>query len=141
MYIATTSVAGLPNNDAVVTITVYPDILFSTTPVNPDCNGTSTGSITFTGVSGGSGPVYTYSITGAGGTFQASNVFSGLDAGVYNPAVKDGVGNIKTAAAITLTDPPLITFTTTNVNNTCAGELQAASLLMQAEAQEHLLIL
>ncbi|MBK8518013.1 MAG: Ig-like domain repeat protein [Saprospiraceae bacterium] len=120
-YIATTGVADLPNNDAVVTITVYPDILFSTTPVNPNCNGASTGSISFTGVGGGSGPIYTFSITGAGGTFQGSNVFNGLAAGMYTPAVKDGAGNIKTAAAINLTDPPIITFTTTDVNNTCAG--------------------
>ena len=67
MYIATTGVAGLPNNDAVVTVTVNPDITFGTTLVDPLCNGGNTGSITFTGVSGGSGGGYTFSKTGAPG--------------------------------------------------------------------------
>ncbi len=122
MYIATTGVVGMPNNDAVVTITVATDITFSTTPVNILCKGASTGSITFTGVSGGSGAGYTYSITGAAGTYQASNIFNGLAAGTYNPAVKDGAGYIKTAANITLTEPATaVSFTHVDVPNTCNG--------------------
>ena len=85
---------------------------FSTTSVGPLCNGESTGSITFS-ASGGTGTL-SYSING-GGSFQASNVFPGLAAGAYNLVVQDSVGcsNFGTA---TLTDPPALTFTTTNVN-------------------------
>ena len=117
-YIATTGVVGLPNNDAIVSITVNPDITFGTALVDPLCNAGTTGSITFTGVSGGSGSGYTYSITGAAGTYFASPVFSGLAAGTYNLAVKDGAGYIKTGTA-TLTDPPLLSFTHMDVNNVC----------------------
>ena len=66
-YIATTGVVGLPNNDAIVSITVNPDITFGTALVDPLCNSGTTGSITFTGVSGGSGRGYTSSTTGAAG--------------------------------------------------------------------------
>lgn len=97
---------NLPNNDAVVTISVAPDIAFTTTTIDPLCNGGTTGSITFN-ASGGSGTLQ-YSITGAGGTYQASNVFSGLAAGTYNLAVKDVVGYTKTTT-ITLTNPASIT--------------------------------
>ena len=97
---------NLPNNDAIVSITVAPDITFSTTPTNPLCNGNSNGSIVFS-ASGGSG-TFNYSITGAAGTYQLSNSFTGLPAGTYNPAVKDAVGYIKTGAPITLTNPAAI---------------------------------
>ena len=119
-YIATTGVAGLPNDVGTVVIAVATDITFSTTLVNPPCNGASTGSITFTGVSGGSGAGYTYSITGSAGTYFASPSFIGLPAGVYPLAVKDGAGYIKTGTA-TLNNPPLITFTHLDVNNVCNG--------------------
>ncbi len=123
MYIATTGVAGLPNNDAVVTITVNPDIVFGTTKVDVVCNGASTGSITFTGVSGGSGSGYTFSVNGAGGPFQAGNPYTGLPAGTYTPAVKDGAGYIKVSVTtVTLNQPATApSFTHVDVNNTCAG--------------------
>lgn len=96
---------NLPNNDAVVTITVAPDITFTTTNVDPSCNGGSNGSITFN-ASGGNGALQ-YSINGSGGPFQASTTFSGLAAGTFNLAVKDAGGYIKTGTA-TLTNPPLV---------------------------------
>ena len=119
-YIATTGVVGLPNDDAIVSITVNPDITFGTALVDPLCNSGTTGSITFTGVSGGSGSGYTYSITGAAGTYFASPIFLNLAAGTYNLAVKDGAGYIKTGIA-TLTNPPLLSFTHMDVNNICNG--------------------
>lgn len=96
---------NLPNNDAIVTITVAPDISFSTSTVDPSCNNGTNGSITFT-ASGGNGALQ-YSITGAAGTFQASNVFSGLPAGSYNLAVKDAGGYIKTGTGI-INNPAVI---------------------------------
>ncbi|MBN8674295.1 MAG: hypothetical protein J0L56_09180 [Chitinophagales bacterium] len=96
---------NLPNNDATVTIQVGPDISFTTTNVDPACNNGTNGSITFN-ASGGNGTLL-YSITGAAGTYQASNSFTGLSAGVYNLAVKDAGGYIKTGTT-TLNNPALI---------------------------------
>lgn len=64
-------------------------------------------------------PGYTYSIDG-GITFQASNVFSGLSGGTYNPVVKsDATGCTGVpAGAVTLTQPIVSGRTTTSVSNT-----------------------
>ncbi len=51
------------------------------------CSGGSTGIITLSGASGGSGS-YEYSITG-GGTWQASSDFTGLGAGIYDISIRD----------------------------------------------------
>ena len=117
-YIATTGVAGLQNGSTTVTINVATDITFTTMDTHPACNGASTGSIVFS-ASGGTGAL-TYSITGAMGTYQMSPTFSGLTAGTYNLAVKDAVGYIKTGTT-NLTNPPLITFSTMDVHNSCNG--------------------
>lgn len=101
---------NLPNNDAVVTITVGADITFTTTNVDPACNAVTNGSITFS-ASGGNGTLM-YSINGSAGPYQASNMFSGLGAGSYNLAVKDAGGYIKTGTA-TLNNPPLLVVTGT----------------------------
>ena len=72
-----------PNPCNGVTITV------STTIVgNIPCEPSNTGSITVT-ASGGTGS-FTYSLNG--GTFQASNVFSNLNAATYTVTAKDGNG-------------------------------------------------
>lgn len=117
-YIGTTGVAGLQNGSAIVTINVAADITFTTMDVQPSCNGGTTGSITFS-ANGGTGALM-YSITGPMGAFQISPVFSGLGAGTYNLAVKDAVNYTKTGST-TLTDPPLLSFTTMEVNNPCNG--------------------
>ena len=127
-YIGTTGVAGLQNGSATVTINVATDITFTTMDTNPACNGASTGSIVFS-ASGGTGAL-TYSITGAMGTYQMSPTFSGLMAGSYNLAVKDAVNYIKTGTT-TLTNPPLITFTTMDVHNMCNGDM-AGSITFSA---------
>lgn len=107
--------AGLPDNDAIVNITVT-DIIFTTTNNDPACNGSSNGNITFS-AAGGIGALQ-YSITGAAGTYQASNIFTGLAAGIYNLAVKDASGFIRTGTA-TLTNPASIVVSgTTPVNLT-----------------------
>lgn len=96
---------NLPNNDAFVSITVAADISFTTTNVNPVCNNGSNGSITFN-ATGGNGTLE-YSINGAGGPYQASNIFTGLSAGSYNLAVRDAGGYIKTGTT-SLSNPAAI---------------------------------
>ncbi|HEV7350496.1 Ig domain-containing protein [Telluribacter sp.] len=104
MYVARAA-ADLPTSEATVSITL-PDIFFTVATVDPACTDQTNGSLTIS-ASGGIGTL-TYSKDGAGGIFQASNVFSGLGAGTYTLAVKDASGHIKTGSA-TLTNPLLIT--------------------------------
>jgi gliding motility-associated-like protein len=100
-----------------VTLTDPPALGFTTVDVDPDCNGASTGSITFS-ANGGTTP-YQYS-TDNGVTFQAGNAFTGLPAGTYNVVVEDANGCSSTGT-VTLTDPPVLTFTTTDVDPDCNG--------------------
>ena len=85
--------------------------------VNPLCFGNANGSITITS-SAGVG-VHQYSITG-GAPFQASNVFNGLTAGVYNVVVQDANLCIATTT-VTLTAPPVLGYNVLLSNLTCNG--------------------
>ena len=82
-----------------------------------DC-GISDGTITATG-SGGT-PGYMYNLNG--GSYQASNLFTGLSAGNYTVGVQDANGCTDTYN-ITLIAPsgPTVSGTPTVVNETCAG--------------------
>ncbi len=91
-------------------------INFTTTNVNPLCNGASNGKITLT-VTSGTGPLL-YSINN-GASFQASNVFSNLTAGTYNLLVDANF--CQATATVTLNNPPAVSFTTANVNPVCDG--------------------
>ncbi len=86
----------------------------STTQVNVLCNGAATGSINLT-VAGGTSP-YTYSWTG-GVTTQNR---TGLLAGTYTVTVTDANGCTATIAT-TITEPPALVLTTTQVNVLCNG--------------------
>jgi gliding motility-associated-like protein len=85
--------------------------------VNPLCNGSSDGSITITS-SGGSG-LHQYSIDG-GVTYQVSNSFTNLPAGVYSCFVQD-INLCTFSTTITLTDPPLLTYNAAITDLTCFG--------------------
>lgn len=87
-------------------------LAFTTTNVNPFCNGQASGSITFQAIGGT--PPYLFSING-GSSFQSSNVFTGLSAGTYFLEVMDANLCFVTGSA-TLINPSAITFTTTIVN-------------------------
>ncbi len=91
-----------------------PGPLVNETHLNTTC-GASTGSITIT-ASGGITP-YAYSKDGI--TFQASNIFTGLPAGIYAITVKDanGCSNIKIITILNA-DGPLLSFNSANA--TCA---------------------
>lgn len=84
----------------------------STTQVNVLCNGAATGSIDLT-VNGGTAP-YTY-LWSNGATTQD---VSGLLAGAYTVTVTDANGCTKSTSA-TITEPPALVLSTTQVNVTC----------------------
>lgn len=80
------------------------------------CNGYCDGEITAT-MAGGTSP-YTYDILGVNNT---TGIFNGLCSGTHTVTVTDAVGCIA-SAAITITDPPVVTVTTTVVHETCIGD-------------------
>jgi gliding motility-associated-like protein len=85
---------------------------------NISCNGLADGGIT-TSVSGGT-PLYTFSWTGPGGFSAATQNVSGLVSGTYVLTVTDA--NACTASvSITLTQPPVLIATATNVPVSCNG--------------------
>lgn len=113
------------------TITVNADVTFTTTQTNPSCNGASSGSITVT-AAGGSAP-YQYS-SDNGTSFQASNQFTGLISGIYPIVVKDALGCLSTATAVTITQPPAITFNATPTDPVCDGQSNGSITLTVTSA-------
>lgn len=91
-------------------------ITLSAGVTNNLCNGNTNGSIILT-ASNGSAP-YQYSIDN-GVTFQASNTFSNLPAGVYNVRVKDNSICSKDTV-ITITQPAALTTSVVSTGATCA---------------------
>lgn len=93
----------------VITTTTFtlPGPSIATSVVQSSC-GNSSGSITIN-ATGGTSP-YTYSINGV--TFQVSNVFSGLTAGIYTITVKD-INNCSNTQTVTITNSngPILSFT------------------------------
>jgi len=85
----------------VVTVAPSQPITFSTSATaNPSCT-TSTGTITITGVTGGSGGMYLYSRDN-GANFQTSNTFPGIPTGTYQIVVRDTSGCISSPSSVTL---------------------------------------
>ncbi len=101
-----------------VTLTDPPVVTFTSSAVNPTCNGDTDGQIVLNG-SGGDGGPYQYSIDN-GGTFQASGTFAGLGGGTYDVVVEDASG-CQTTGQIVLTDPALITYTVTITDENCGA--------------------
>jgi gliding motility-associated-like protein len=91
-----------------------------TNTVNVSCFGGSNGSFTVTPV-GGTGPLYTYTLTGPSPTqTNGTGFFSGLPQGTYNITVKDQVGCV-TTTSVTITQPAVLTLTATPVAALCNG--------------------
>jgi len=97
-----------------VTITQPATIVLSTSVVNVQCNGGSTGSVTLT-VSGGQSP-YSYAWSSGATTQNISN----RAAGTYTVTVTDANGCTKTTSA-TITQPSVLALTRTAVNVLCFG--------------------
>lgn len=92
--------------------------VISTTNTDLVCNGVSAGEITISAI-GGSGTL-AYSVNN-GASFQSSNEFSGLAAGVYTIKVRDAAGCIGSYST-TLSQPSAITILTGVLNVTCNDE-------------------
>ena len=85
-----------------------PGTVFTTTQTNVSCFGGNDGTITVT-VTSGVGP-YEYQLNA--GTFQSSNVFSGLTAGTaYVITVRDAKLCLYTSTPITITEPVVLSAT------------------------------
>ena len=89
------------------------------------CNGLNDGSVQL----GGTGTPAPYIYTLVGGTPQASNTFTGLDAGTYNYVVIDGNG-CQDTVSVTITEPSAINVTGNTPLSMCIG----GSVSMNAQA-------
>ena len=99
------------------TLVTNPEIVLSDTKTDPSCFGSADGSITISTV-GGVSP-YSYSING--GSYQASNTFSGLGNGSYPISVKDNLGCIKSITVILTQPAKLVGSATSPAPSTCLG--------------------
>ena len=103
-------------NSNIIKISIFPTVLISNINViDVLCNGSKTGSILLN-VSGGTTP---YSFNWSNGLPSTQNQ-SDLGAGTYSVTVTDAKGCTKTATA-TITEPNVITLSTTVVNVKCNG--------------------
>ena len=76
-------------------------------------------------IAGGSG-TYTFSWTGPNGYTASTEDISGLAAGVYVLEVSDDAGCTLSMAPQTVTEPPELTATTSQVDNACFGEFNGS---------------
>ncbi len=102
-----------------VQITAYPAIVATPTPQEVSCFGASDGSISVTGISGGAGSGYEYSLDGT--NFQTSTDFTGLAAGNYTVTVKDLL-NCTNTFTVSVTEPAEVTINASVLSNvSCFG--------------------
>jgi gliding motility-associated-like protein len=92
--------------------------LTGTATSTPAGCGLSTGTITVSGVAGGTAP-YEYSLDGI--IWQSSNVFSGLNAGSYTVFIRDFGSVCTTTLPVTVGTTGTIPATTTTTPTACAG--------------------
>ncbi len=115
--------------DTILVITEPPAIhIDSASIVNPSCSGTGNGKVTIWAQGGV--PGYTYAIST--GTYTASPVFNGLNAGTFTFHVKDANGCIKDTV-ITLLQPSTLQANVTAIANvTCNGGSNGSATLAGA---------
>ena len=97
--------------DSTITVT-------ASATTNVTCNGGSNGVITISNATGGTA-AYTYSKDGT--NYQAGTTFSNLTAGSYSIYAKDSYGEVG-STSVTVTQPTIISFTSTGTNPTCNGD-------------------
>ena len=103
----------------IITVTPKTTPTLTFTQTNATCNGDSDGSIVVTANSGIA--PYEYSIDN-GITFQASNVFNGLNAaGTYNVVVRDSKSCVSLATLVTITEPTALVASATATDLSCSA--------------------
>jgi gliding motility-associated-like protein len=104
------------------TITAPPALTVTPSQSNVSCNGSSSGSATV--VVGGGTPSYSYSWAPSGGTAATEN---SLTSGNYTCTITDANGCI-TTQSFAITQPPVITATTSSSNATCGNSNGSATV-------------
>jgi large repetitive protein len=117
-YIVTVTDANLCTSTTTVTITQPLQITATQSQVNVTCNGACTGTASVV-ASGGTG-TYTYSWAPAPGGGQGTANATGLCAGSYVCTISSPAG-CSINVSFTITQPPAITATQSQVNVTCNG--------------------
>ena len=103
-------------------------VITGSTHTTVACNGGSDGSITISGVTGGSG-VLQYSINGS--IWQTSPIFNGLPANEYVVTVKDANGCTGTINQ-TITEPNAFVINTVLSHNVCYGEAAGSATILSS---------
>jgi SprB repeat len=110
---------GCQSNNRNVRITQPNQITFQTTTTNPICFGGNDGKIVVRNTRGGrDAPPYNYSKDN-GATWQNSNVFNNLSAGVYYIRARDGEQCVSDFVVLTVSNPTKITFEIVKQDVTC----------------------
>ena len=99
------------------TIVSPPDWSGTLTGSNPTCFGATDGSITSSGITGGT-PPYSFSWTGSA---QTTENLSGLGVGSYSLTVTDDIGCTRVFPTVILTQPTELIITETHVDVSCDG--------------------
>ena len=124
VYTCTATDASGCTGTQTVTITQPPAISATQSQVNVTCNGACTGSATVV-ASGGTG-TYTYSWAPVGGTGPTA---TGLCAGTYTCTISSPAG-CTYASSFTITQPPAITATQSQVDVTCNGACNGSATVV-----------
>ncbi len=98
-----------------VTLTEPPVLTSAVTSIDILCNGNPTGSATMT--TAGGNPAYTYAWSPSGGTANTANA---LTAQSYTCIATDANG-CTTSVSVTITEPPLLTTASSQVDELCSG--------------------
>lgn len=128
-YVITVSDANGCTATATATITQPSQLTITGTMTPVLCNGGSTGTATVTAVGGT--PTYSYAWSPAPGGGQGTPTATGLSAQAYTCTVTDLNGCTATTT-ITVTQPPLLTTTFSQVNELCNGGNTATATVTPA---------
>lgn len=110
--------------DSIITISADDlPVIDNVITTDPLCNGASNGTIEI--ISSGGVGAHQYSV---GGPYQASNLFTGLAAGIYTVQVQDANGCI-TSMDVELVDPPLLAYAAAITDLLCNGDLTGQIVL------------
>ncbi|NLA24567.1 MAG: PKD domain-containing protein, partial [Bacteroidales bacterium] len=114
-----TDICGNPNSQSSLTFTIV-GIEANVTSTHSPCNGQNTGTISVSGITGGTSP-YTTSWTGPGGFTSSSNNLTGLAPGAYHLTITDINGVCEYLETITISTPPPINIDTNIIPPSCGA--------------------